>query len=59
MLGRMFAVTARVGLRVAGGDLSYQDEGSSSGFSSWNDASGKPYRVDLSGYATMGLLIRM
>jgi hypothetical protein len=60
MIGKMFGLTARVGLRVAGGDLAYEDEDSSTGFSSWDDASGTPYRVDLSGvYATMGLLIRI
>jgi len=60
MIGGMFGISARAGMRMAGGDLSYEDDDSATGYSSWDDASGTPYRVDLSGfYATMGILIRL
>ncbi|MBN1938097.1 MAG: GyrI-like domain-containing protein [Candidatus Aminicenantes bacterium] len=60
MFGKMFGLTARLGMRAAGGGLAYEDEDSATGYSSWNDASGNPYWIDIGGvYATMGLLIRM
>ena len=59
-LGGSFGLSLRAGMRAAAGDLASDDDESSTGYSAWEDESGRPYRIDLGGfYVTMGLLIRI